>query len=261
MNPKMILFDYGGTLIQDPIYKMTEGNSAIFPYITENPYNVTKEQFSDFVKQLFDEIRQLRGELIEIHEHHFLRYVLEYFGIKLSISIEEAEWIISTTLGDNIMTPDADKMLKTLTEKGIKTGIISNLCWSGNALERVMAELFPEHKFEFIMTSSEYIFRKPDRHLFDLKSAIRLTDTTDFYIEDYHALHGFISGMISRDYDITHIFIDSITKIAGESFDEFDGFLCKLESLSDKYNVNFTITVSAPVASATDEIKKYITTL
>ena len=64
---------------------------------------------------------------------------------------------------------------------------------------------------------------KGDRHLFDLKSAIRLTDTTDFYIEDYHALHGFISGMISRDYDITHIFIDSITKIAGESFDEFDG--------------------------------------
>ena len=97
---------------------------------------------------------------------------------------------------------------------------------------------------------------KGDRHLFDVKSAIRLTDTNDF-----HALHGFISGMISRDYDITHIFIDSITKIAGESFDEFDGFLCKLDNLSDKYNVKFTITVSAPVSSATDEIKKYLTTL
>ncbi len=102
---------------------------------------------------------------------------------------------------------------------------------------------------------------KGDRHLFDLKSAIRLTDTTDFYVEDFHALHGFISGMISRDYDITHIFIDSITKIAGENFDEFDGFLCKLESLSDKYNVNFTITVSAPVSDATDEIKKYIASI
>ncbi len=102
---------------------------------------------------------------------------------------------------------------------------------------------------------------KGDRHLFDLKSAIRLTDTTDFYVEDFHALHGFISGMISRDYDITHIFIDSITKIAGDDFGEFDGFLCKLETLSDKYNVNFTITVSAPVSAATDEIKKYITQL
>lgn len=102
---------------------------------------------------------------------------------------------------------------------------------------------------------------KGDRHLFDLKSAIRLTDTNDFYVEDYHALHGFISGMIARDYDITHIFIDSITKIAGESFDEFDGFLCKLESLSEKYNVNFTITVSAPVKDATEEIKKYLFSL
>lgn len=99
---------------------------------------------------------------------------------------------------------------------------------------------------------------KGDRHLFDLKSSIRLTDTTEFYIEDYHALHGFISGMISRDYDITHIFIDSITKIAGKDFGEFDGFLCKLENLSDKYNVNFTITVSAPLSDATDEIKKHL---
>lgn len=99
---------------------------------------------------------------------------------------------------------------------------------------------------------------KGDRHLFDLKSAIRLTDTNDFYIEDFHALHGFISGMISRDYDITHVFIDSITKIAGENFAEFDGFLCKLESLAEKYNVSFTITVSAPVADATDEIKKHL---
>lgn len=168
MNPKMILFDYGGTLVCDPLYNMSEGNSAIFPYITKNPYNVTKEQFSDFIKELFDEIRDLRGEFIELHEHIFLRYVLEYFNISLSISIEEAEWIICTALAENIMTPDADIMLKSLKEKGIKTGIVSNLCWSGAALERAMSELFPEHKFDFIMTSSEYIFRKPDKHIFDM---------------------------------------------------------------------------------------------
>ena len=102
---------------------------------------------------------------------------------------------------------------------------------------------------------------KGDRHLFDLKSAIRLADTTDFDVEGYCTLYSFIGGIISRDYDTTHIFIDSITKIAGESFDELDAFLGKLENLSDKYNVNFTITVSAPVASATDEIKKYLTNL
>lgn len=99
---------------------------------------------------------------------------------------------------------------------------------------------------------------KGDRHLFDLKSAIRLADTTDFEVEAYNTLYSFIGGLISRDYDTTHIFIDSITKIAGEDFDELDAFLIKLENLSNKYNVNFTITVSAPVTSATDEVKKYL---
>lgn len=97
-----------------------------------------------------------------------------------------------------------------------------------------------------------------DRHIFDIKSGVRIADTNDFYIEDYHALHGFISGMISRDFDITHVYIDSITKIAGDNFCEFDGFLCKIDNLSKKYNVDFTITVSAPVNTATDEIKKYL---
>ncbi len=168
MNPKMILFDYGGTLVCDPTYNMTEGNSAIFPYITENPYNVTKEEFADYIKELFDEIKALRGEFIELHEHIFLRYVLEHFGIKLSISIEEAEWIICTTLAKNVATPNAAEMLAELRKMGIRTGIVSNLCWSGNALTRAMGEVFPEHEFEFIMTSSEYIFRKPDYRFFDL---------------------------------------------------------------------------------------------
>ncbi|MBQ6908290.1 MAG: hypothetical protein IJQ28_07920 [Clostridia bacterium] len=102
---------------------------------------------------------------------------------------------------------------------------------------------------------------KGDRHLFDLRSAVRLTDTNDFCIEDFHALYGFISGMVSRDYDITHIFIDSITKIAGNDYSQFDGFLCKLENLAGKYNIKFTITVSAPVSEATDEIKKHLAPL
>ena len=102
---------------------------------------------------------------------------------------------------------------------------------------------------------------KGDRHIFDVKSAVRLTDTTDFDVNDFCALYSFIGGMISRDYDITHIFVDSITKIAGDDFEKFDGFLARVDKLSEKYNVNFTITVSAPVAAATDEMKKYLIAL
>ena len=165
---KMILFDYGGTLMYEPDFEPFNGNKAIYPYINENPHNISLEEFSEYLLTLFDEIRALRGELIEIHEHTFLRNVLEHFDMKLSVSIEEAEWIIWNGISRGLPTPGAVEMLSCLQETGIRTGVISNLCWSGAALTRRLSETFPEHSFDFILTSSEYIFRKPDKHIFDM---------------------------------------------------------------------------------------------
>lgn len=167
-KPEMILFDYGGTLIYEPDFSQFNGNTAIFPYVLENPHNISPENFNNYLVQLFDEIRALRGELIEIHEYHFLRYVLEHFDMKLSVSMEEAEWLMWNGLSEGRMTPGADKMLARLREQGIRTGIISNLCWSNNALARRLNQFFPEHEFDFVITSSEYIFRKPEPHIFDI---------------------------------------------------------------------------------------------
>lgn len=168
MKPKMILFDYGGTLMYEPDFCPSAGNKAIYPYISENPNNISLEEFSDYLLDLFDEIRKLRGELIEIHEHTFLRYVLEHFNMKISIPIEQAEKIIFNSISNAQKTPNSSEVLSYLQNNNIHTGIISNLCWSGNALKKRLEENFPTHKFDFIITSSEYIFRKPEKHIFDL---------------------------------------------------------------------------------------------
>ncbi len=168
MTPEMILFDYGGTLLYEPDFCPSAGNTAIYPYISENPHNISEQEFSAYLLGLFDEIKALRGDLIEIHEHIFLRYVLTHFDMRLSVSIEEAEQIMWNGISSARMTPGADAMLAAVREKGIRTGIISNLCWSGAALTERLHRFFPEHKFEFVMTSSEYIFRKPETHIFDL---------------------------------------------------------------------------------------------
>jgi putative hydrolase of the HAD superfamily len=168
MKPKMVLFDYGGTLMYEPDFSPKRCNTAIFPYIIKNPYNITPDELDNFIQTLFEDIRKLRGEKIEIHEHLFLRYVLEYLGLELSVSIEEAERIMFNSMANAKSTPNSSQMLKNLQNMGIKTGVISNLCWSGSALSERLKTAFPKHNFEFIMTTSEYIFRKPDKHIFDL---------------------------------------------------------------------------------------------
>ncbi|NLB82266.1 MAG: hypothetical protein GX800_11810 [Clostridiaceae bacterium] len=99
---------------------------------------------------------------------------------------------------------------------------------------------------------------KGDRHNFDLRSTVRLIDTSDFDLDSYKVFYGFICGIISGDYDITHIFIDSVTKIANTNMDKFSSFLEYIENLSNQFNIKFTITVSADISEAPEGVKKYL---
>ena len=166
--PKMILFDYGGTLLYEPDFNPRRGNEALFRLIKDNPNNITLDEYSEKLQTLFEDIRELRSDLIEIHEYHFLRYLLEFFNITLSVSVEEAEQAVFEAVTHAIPTPDSYTMLDFLSRNKIRTGVISNLCWSGNSLSASLNKHFPKHQFDFIMTSSEYIFRKPDKHIFEL---------------------------------------------------------------------------------------------
>ncbi len=93
---------------------------------------------------------------------------------------------------------------------------------------------------------------------FDIHYQIRLVESSHYDIADYTALKGFISGLYAGNYDITHIFIDSLTKIVGgECGLETEKFLDWLNKFGEKHNIKFTITISDDESLATDGIKKY----
>ena len=167
-KPEMIIFDYGRTLLYQPDFNTSNGNKAIYPYISRNPRNISFEEYDKTILELFAKIKAERGNIIEIHEHAFLKLALEYMDVSLSVSIEEAEEIIMNGISQGAIMPYADKLLDYLNSKGIRTGVISNNCFSGNALKKLFDRLLPRNKFEFILVSSDYIFRKPHRMMFDI---------------------------------------------------------------------------------------------
>ena len=54
---------------------------------------------------------------------------------------------------------------------------------------------------------------KGSKLTFDIHYQIRLVDSSEYDVANFTALKGFISGLHAGNYDITHIFIDSLTKI------------------------------------------------
>ena len=76
------------------------------------------------------------------------------------------------------------------------------------------------------------------RSMYDIKSKVRMVDTKEFTIATYSEFLGFICGVISRDFDITNIFIDGIFKIVGsDDLDGFEEFLEKLQEVSSKFQI------------------------
>ena len=99
---------------------------------------------------------------------------------------------------------------------------------------------------------------KGEKLMLDISHKIRLVEASEYDIADYTAMKGFISGLYAGNYDITHIFIDSLTKILGvECNFETEKFLEWLENFSRKNGIKFTITISDDESLASEGIKKY----
>ncbi|HIU47742.1 MAG TPA: twitching motility protein PilT [Candidatus Avimonoglobus intestinipullorum] len=102
-----------------------------------------------------------------------------------------------------------------------------------------------------------FISDNTGRSMYDIKSSVRMYDTSEFEIKSWDEFLGFICGIISGNFDITNIFIDGILKIVHNSMDGFEKFLNDIEDIGAKFNVSFNISVSIDVNEAPDYIKKY----
>ena len=98
---------------------------------------------------------------------------------------------------------------------------------------------------------------KSQKHMHELSNKVRLINVGDYPISNCDEFLGFISGIISRDFDITNIFVDGIFKIVGsDNLDGFESFLNRLETMSQKFEITFVISVSIDAETAPDYIKK-----
>ena len=98
---------------------------------------------------------------------------------------------------------------------------------------------------------------KGSKLVYDIKSSVRLVEASDYPIGGYNYLKGFVSGLHAGDYDITHIFIDSLYKISVcDDTQQTEAFLQWCDDFGKANKIDFTISISADIATATEGIKK-----
>lgn len=105
---------------------------------------------------------------------------------------------------------------------------------------------------------SVVFINKNHRLMYDLKYKIRVVCMEEYEeITNSDEYIGFLYGIISSDHDIEVIFIDSILKHADVNISDLPGFLSRLKDISDKYKIEFIVSISATAEEIGDIATQY----
>lgn len=166
-KPKMVIFDAGKTLFNYHDIDTSRGVREYCRYLTKNPRNLTVEEIDREINGIFEIFDVAREHLFEVHEQTVLKLAFELLELEFSIPISEIERIIWENDAEIVPVVGTEEFLTFLNGTGIRTAVISNLCFSGYLLKERLDWLYPKNQFEFVMASSDYGIRKPERRLFE----------------------------------------------------------------------------------------------
>lgn len=97
-TPKMVLFDYGQTLIAEQKFDGVKGTEAVLRYATRNKYHLSAEQVqakADGINREFGRFDPEKRHLfqIEIPNTMFTPYLYESQGIEIALSNSEIDTV------------------------------------------------------------------------------------------------------------------------------------------------------------------------
>ena len=106
---------------------------------------------------------------------------------------------------------------------------------------------------------SKRVTEKEKKLTFDIPYQARLIEAGSYDIGSYEFIKGFICGLHSGNYDITHVFVDNFYKIVSNKDPVMFGeFLDWLESFSERENIEFVISVTIDPDTVGEAIRKYM---
>lgn len=96
------------------------------------------------------------------------------------------------------------------------------------------------------------------RHMYDLKHDLRFISMDEYPTNSMDEFFGFLCGIISNDYDIDKIYIDGLLKVMDTNCDEIPKLVNKIEKISNKYEIDFFMTISCLKNQLSEDLHKYL---
>ena len=97
-----------------------------------------------------------------------------------------------------------------------------------------------------------------DEHIFSLDTNVRLINLSDYSVNSIEKFYGFLLGMLSMDFDLEKIYIDSIYKIIDIKREDLKCLVKNLDEISEKHDVDILINVDYVADEVDSDIRSYV---
>jgi FMN phosphatase YigB (HAD superfamily) len=168
VSPRGVVFDFGDTLMREGPFDVRAGATRVLQ-LARDPNGCTAEQLAASMSELMANLNPRRHtSQLEPPPETIWRLVYDPLGIRFAHSPAEVEWAFWSAATVWTMEPGALQVLDLLVRSNVRCGVLSNTMFRSETIARQLAASGFRDAFRWVMTSADFLYRKPHRRLFEL---------------------------------------------------------------------------------------------
>lgn len=171
--PNAVLFDYGGTLVEELGFDMRAATELLLSRASHRPANARLDAVMERVALVTRDVAARRDRFhIETPWPSLARLIHDYFGTRFDEpweTLEQAYWDAGI---DSRPMPGARDALDELHRAGLPLGVISNSSFTQRTMRHELDRNGVAEHLAIVVSSADYAVRKPNPLIFETAAAL-----------------------------------------------------------------------------------------
>jgi putative hydrolase of the HAD superfamily len=171
-RPRGLLFDYGGTLLEEVAFDRRAGIEALLKHAVTQPPPDHRDEIFRRADRVSREVADRRDDFgIETPWVSLTRLIHDFFGTRFAAPLAELELAFWDAAVMTRPMPDVADALREFRRSAIPMGVISNSSFGHGTIRHELAKHGLADFISVFIASAEYAVRKPNPLLFDIGAA------------------------------------------------------------------------------------------
>jgi putative hydrolase of the HAD superfamily len=172
MAPQGLLFDYGGTLVEEVSVDLRAANEWLLSRASYRPAHVTLEHVLARASRVTREVAGRRDHVhLETAWPTLTRLIHDFFGIRFDTPMADLEMGFWKASVQTRPMPGARQALERCHRWGVPTAVVSNTSFGEPVIRYELGKHGLADHLAFVVVSADYSVRKPNVLLFETAAA------------------------------------------------------------------------------------------